>query len=425
MGVPVDTYDERLTTVTADRDLMALRMRAEARRRVVDKVAAAVMLQSWLDSRSRREQSPLHPSSQHPASASPSTSSTRHLVHRRVTVVNQRRGSTIDDWLDDPWDTPGELYTFESEPIRKRRRWPKYVGFGLLAIAVTIILIAGAVGFWLVRQLNPPGDPGRPVNFTVNAGETIDSLAARLESQGFITSASVFTWYAERQGEIVLTPGYYQLQPKDSMGNILDVLETPPEQTYTKVLFREGLTLTQIASQLQKTVPRLSGEKLLQAAASGQFRSQFQPEGVTSMEGLLFPDTYQVAGNEDEASVVRRMVQLMDRVALKEGIDLAPEKVGFSPYQVLIVASIIEREAKVDEDYPLIAQVIYNRLRANVPLQIDATLYYNQDPNLPFEQLKALDTPWNTYKIPGLPLDAHRGAEPQVDPGRAQPGAQP
>jgi UPF0755 protein len=317
--------------------------------------------------------------------------------------VNQRRGSTIDDWLDDPWDTPGELYTFESEPIRKRRRWPKYVGFGLLAIAVTMILVAGAVGFWLVRQLNPPGDPGRPVNFTVNAGETIYSLAARLESQGFITSASVFTWYAERQGEIVLTPGYYQLQPKDSMGNILDVLETPPEQTYTKVLFREGLTLTQIASQLQKTVPRLSGEKLLQAAASGQFRSQFQPEGVTSMEGLLFPDTYQVAGNEDEASVVRRMVQLMDRVALKEGIDLAPEKVGFSPYQVLVVASIIEREAKVDEDYPLIAQVIYNRLRANVPLQIDATLYYNQDPNLPFEQLKALDTPWNTYKYPGLP----------------------
>ncbi len=149
--------------------------------------------------------------------------------------MNQRRGSTIDDWLDDPWDTPGELYTFESEPIRKRRRWPKFVGFGLLAIAVTIILIAGAVGFWLVRQLNPPGDPGRPVNFTVNAGETLDSLATRLESQGFITSASVFTWYAERQGELVLTPGYYQLKPKDSMGNILDVLETPPEQTYTKV----------------------------------------------------------------------------------------------------------------------------------------------------------------------------------------------
>ncbi len=76
MGVPVDTYDERLTTVTADRDLMALRMRAEARRRVVDKVAAAVMLQSWLDGRSRREQSPLHPSSSSHPPPRPPTSST-------------------------------------------------------------------------------------------------------------------------------------------------------------------------------------------------------------------------------------------------------------------------------------------------------------------------------------------------------------
>jgi putative Holliday junction resolvase len=77
VGVPVDTYDERLTTVTADRDLMALRMRAEARRRVVDKVAAAVMLQSWLDSRdshARREESPASPSTS-PAGTKPAEGS--------------------------------------------------------------------------------------------------------------------------------------------------------------------------------------------------------------------------------------------------------------------------------------------------------------------------------------------------------------
>ena len=93
----------------------------------------------------------------------------------------------------------------------------------------------------------------------------------------------------------------------------------------------------------------------------------------------------------------------MDRVGLKEGIDLAPEKVGYSPYQVLTIASMIEREAKTDADRALIAQVIYNRLTAKMPLQIDATLYYGQDPNLPFDKLKALDSPYNTYKVPGLP----------------------
>jgi UPF0755 protein len=326
--------------------------------------------------------------------------------------MNQRRGRVLEDWVEDPWDDPGALYSFESEPIRPERRWPKIIGFTFLGLLVVAILAAGGVGFWLVRQLNPPGDPGGPVNFTVNAGETLDSLAERLESQGFITNASVFKWYVERQGDLVLTPGYYQLRPRDSMSNILDVLETPPEQTYTKVTFIEGWTLNQIAARLQRDVPRLSAEKFLELAASGQIRSQFQPPDINHMEGLLFPDTYQIAGNEDETSVLRRMVQLMDRVALKEGIELAPQKVGLHPYQVLIVASMIEKEAKVDEDYPLIARVIYNRLAAKMPLQIDATLYYNQDPNLPFEQLKAANTLYNTYLIPGLP------ATPIASPSR-------
>jgi UPF0755 protein len=318
--------------------------------------------------------------------------------------VSQRRGGNlVDDWAADPWDSPEALYAFEGERYRKNRLWPKFLGFGLLGLLVIALLTAGITGWWFVRQLNPPGEPGSPVNFTVNPGETLDTLSERLERQGFITNAAVFRWYAERQGELELTPGYYQLQPKDSMGNILDVLQTPPAQTFIKVTFIEGWTLNQMGGRLQKTVPRLTADKFLKAAASGQIRSQFQPEGVTSLEGLLFPDTYQVAGNEDEVSVVRRMVQLMDRVGLKEGIDLAPQKVGFSPYQVLTIASMIEREAKFDEDRALIAQVIYNRLKAKMPLQIDATLYYRQDPNLPFDQLKALDSPYNTYKVGGLP----------------------
>ena len=70
-------------------------------------------------------------------------------------------------------------------------------------------------------------------------------------------------------------------------------------------------------------------------AASGQFRSQYQPEGVTSLEGLLFPDTYQVAGNEDETSSCVAWCSQMNSVGQKAGLDLAPEKVGYSPYQVL------------------------------------------------------------------------------------------
>ena len=148
------------------------------------------------------------------------------------------------------------------------------------------ILAVGVVGFWLVRQLDPPGTPGKPVNFTVNAGETIETLSARLEKQGFITSAAVFRWYAERQGDIVLTPGYYQLKPKDSMSNLLDSLRTPPAQTFIKVTFPEGFTLAQIASA--PPAGRAAARRQQARCRSrppGQIRSQYQPEGIDQPRG--------------------------------------------------------------------------------------------------------------------------------------------
>jgi UPF0755 protein len=126
----------------------------------------------------------------------------------------------------------------------------------------------------------------------------------------------------------------------------------------------------------------------------------------------MFPDTYQVAGNEDETSVVRRLVAQMNAIGQKVGLDLAPQKVGYSPYQVLVVASMIEREAKTDEDRALIARVIYNRLAAKMPLQVDATLFYGQDASLPFDKLKAINSPYNTYLVQGLP------PTPIANPGR-------
>jgi UPF0755 protein len=109
------------------------------------------------------------------------------------------------------------------------------------------------------------------------------------------------------------------------------------------------------------------------------------------------------------------MVSLMERVGAQENIDARAAQLGLSPYQVLIVASMIEREAKFDADRGKIARVIYNRLSpfVNMPLQIDATLFYGQDPNATFAQVKDIDTPYNTYLHNGLP------PTPIANPGRA------
>ena len=139
------------------------------------------------------------------------------------------------------------------------------------------------------------------------------------------------------------------------------------------------------------------------------------------MEGLLFPATYRVYNADSERQVITRMAEQMERVGAQEEIAAGPLGIPaeYTPYEILVIASMIEREAKTDEDRPLIARVIYNRLANAVPLQIDATLLYNAPPELvdvediDFDALRAIDTPWNTYMHAGLPQT------PIANPGRA------
>lgn len=328
------------------------------------------------------------------------------------------KGSTIvDDWETDPWDDPRRLYEFEAERPRRSHRGLKWAVYAVLVIGVVAVLVGGATGLWVLRQVNPPGTPGQAVNFTVNVGDDVETVAVRLQQEGIVTSSRVFRWYVDRNGGLELTPGYYTLNPKDTMGDVLGVLRTPPAQTYDKVTFPEGFTLEQVAKRLQNKIPRFGAAEFLTFASSGSVRSKYQPDGVSNMEGLLFPDTYQIAGNESEGDVLRRMVKLMERIGARAGLDDAPATLGFTPYQVLVIASMIEREARVPEDRPLIARVIFNRLFFAMPLQIDATLFYGQDSDRPFSDLKEIDSPYNTYKVTGLP------PTPIAMPGRASIGA--
>ena len=159
----------------------------------------------------------------------------------------------VRDWHDDPWDpiVPLEKEEFEPDaPSRRGWRWIFYLaGFVVLAALIT----GGAVGLWYMRQINPPGQPGASVTVTVDEGMTVVQLAKRLQAEGIITNASVFRFYIDRRGGLKLTPGYYSIRKKESMGRIAAIFETPPSQTFTKVTFPEGFTLQQIAARLAAT----------------------------------------------------------------------------------------------------------------------------------------------------------------------------
>jgi peptidoglycan lytic transglycosylase G len=314
-------------------------------------------------------------------------------------------------WSSDPWDVAEAAGTVER--LRVQTRSLKWASYTALVLATAVILVAGIAGWWYVRQVNPAGEPGQAVSFTVNENDTLESVSERLEAEDLIVDAGLFRWYVERHGGLEITPGYYAIQTNDHMGNVLARLRTPPSQTYTEVTFPEGFTVREIAARLGEEIVPMRARRFLRAADDPDVVAKYRPPGITSLEGLLFPDTYQVSNGESEPQVVERMVGLMERVASQEDIEIKGAALGQSPYGILTIASMIEEEAKVAEDRAKIARVIYNRLALGMPLQIDATLLYGQNRDRPISELREIDTPFNTYLHTGLPTT------PISNPGRA------
>ena len=321
-----------------------------------------------------------------------------------------------DSWRDDPWDEPSALVSrtdLETDDVKPEfRQFAEPLRLAVFVL-VAVSLLFGLIGMWYLHEVNPSGGSGIEATFTVNEGDSVSTISGRLRDEGFISNASVFRWYVSRKGGIELVPGYYQITPQSHMGDIMARLKVPPSATFTKVTFPEGFVITQMAERLADKTKRLSAEQFIASANDPSIISQYRPAGVSTLEGLLFPDTYQISGDESEAQVVQRMVALLERVARQVGLEDSQKLVGVSPYKALIVASMIEREAKVGVDRAKIARVIYNRLEIGMKLQIDATLYYNAPIDASFLDLKALDSPYNTYLYKGLP------PTPIASPGRA------
>ena len=318
-----------------------------------------------------------------------------------------------NNWHDDPWDRVTDVSDDALESTPSELRHLRGVTRTVAIVVASSLLLLGAMGWWTVGVLNPSGTPGIAVNFTVNEGDTISAVASRLDEAGIISNATIFRWYVSTKGTIALTPGYYALKPRDNAGSVIEALSTPPAQTFISVTFPEGMTVAQMATRLSEKMTFMKAEDFVAAANSPDTASTLRPKSVSSLEGLLFPDTYQISGDDTESRVVARLSSMMERVSRQVDLAAGAKARGFSPYEVLIIASLIEREAKVSSDRPKIAQVIYNRLSKKMKLEIDASVKYGQDPAMSWTDMKATDTPYNTYINAGLP------PTPIANPGKA------
>ncbi len=289
------------------------------------------------------------------------------------------------------------------------RRW----GLAVLGLLGVLLVVVGAGAWWVKGQIDP-GSPGEEVAVTIPAGSSTSDIATLLADKRVITNASVFQWYVRVKGGDPFQAGDYRgLRVNSSMGDVVDVLKAgpaPPESV--TFLLREGLWVAEARAAILEAFPGMDPAAL--DAALANTHPAFQPEGSSNIEGFLFPATYEVAETDvgDPQRLVDQMVATFERIATEEGLGGAETTLQgvagsrtITPYEALIVASLVESEAKVPADRPKIARVIYNRLAEGMTLGIDATVLYalqDRSDSLTNSDLR-IDSPYNTRVNTGLP----------------------
>lgn len=274
----------------------------------------------------------------------------------------------------------------------------------ILCLVVLPLAVLGGAAMWFWWQVGACGGGGKTVEVEIQRGWGVPRIADELHSRGMIGNSLVFNVYARLNGDTKFEAGTYRLKSDMCVRDAVKLLNAGPVLKYSEITIPPGLWMKEIAQRVGK-LPGLDAAAFEEATKNNSVRSGFEPEGVNSLEGLLRPDTYKVAAEEDEIQVLKTMVTLFDERAAKLGLGFASVN-GLGSYDIIKVASLIESEAKTAADRPLIASVIYNRLKQDMPLQIDASLIYARgDPrNRKLSNAdKQINSPYNTYLNKGLP----------------------
>lgn len=261
--------------------------------------------------------------------------------------------------------------------------------FGAL-IAVGVCTVIG-VGFWGYQQLQPAvGDDSEMVRFVVRPGESVTSIANRLEENGLVRNALVFRITARAlEIEKSIQAGSFELRASDSTQEIAQALTKGTQDTW--ITLPEGLRSEEIAEIVASndTLSVFSKEEFLEASQG--------------LEGTLYPDTYLVPSAITAPTLVSLLTNTFENKAAALDSELTADE--------LVLASLIQREARTPAQMQLVSGILHNRISIGMPLQVDATLQYakGQDPdtgkwwNTPLGVDRQLDSPFNTYQNPGLP----------------------
>ena len=342
------------------------------------------------------------------------------MAQGAVTVVEEELG---DDPLVDP--------VYDADDRNWVRYRPFWGGFARLVVLIVVMVLAigwvrGRIYGWVDDQITPEGLAGDAVELTIPQGASINEIAGELQSTGVISNATVFRYWLRCDGELTITgflgcdsvvaveAGDYVLYENMDFESVRTVFDAGPlPEVFELVRIPEGLRWSEMALRLLEENPAFEWENLEAAYVSLVREASYLPDDapVRTLEGMLFPATYDINADDlaDEHGFLLRLSDEFDRrfARLLEDPGLHPDIVDLDlvPYEVIIVASLIEEEALVSEDRAKISRVIYNRLAEGMRLDIDATACYaaaKSCADLTSADIR-LESPWNTRVVTGLP----------------------
>lgn len=277
-----------------------------------------------------------------------------------------------------------------------------------------LLLILGGVGFWgyqkLTEFVHTPVNVTQDQLLTIERGTTGSKLAALLEQEKILEHADLLPWLLKLQPQLnKVKAGTYSLTGVKTLQDLLDMLNSGKEAQFS-VKFIEGKTFKEWRKNLENA-PHL--KQTLQGKTDKEIMALLDIPAVAkavyewnNIDGWLYPDTYNYTPNSTDLELLKRSTTRLQK-ALDKAWNERDENLPLEdPYQMLILASIVEKETGIAAERPQVASVFINRLKANMKLQTDPTVIYgmgeNYTGNIRKKDLETI-TPYNTYMIEGLP----------------------
>lgn len=277
-----------------------------------------------------------------------------------------------------------------------------------------LLLILGGVGFWGYQKLtsfvHTPVNVTQDQLLTIERGTTGSKLAALLEQENILEHADLLPWLLKLQPQLnKVKAGTYSLTGVKTLQDLLDMINSGKEAQFS-VKFIEGKTFKEWRKNLENA-PHL--KQTLQGKTDKEIMALLDIPAVAkavyewnNMEGWLYPDTYNYTPNSTDLELLKRSATRLQK-ALDKAWNERDENLPLAdPYQMLILASIVEKETGIAAERPQVASVFINRLKANMKLQTDPTVIYGMGEsytgNIRKKDLETI-TPYNTYMIDGLP----------------------